>query len=340
MSEISQETTTNQEARARKIAFFIALPVALLILIAPFIPDVASYIREVNKPHTQPLIINMSKTDLDSKILDDMISQKMYVSNYNVEVFVNFDNGVVVLGNPVRFTLTIKDEGIVKLSKPYFYVFIVNPDHKVRASFPQVLYQGELSIWGKWPQWSTEDGPQGFHKDAMRLKNGENEYFVPRSTLIYGNGKYVYTSGGYLYWVQEPTYVKLEFTPKEIEGDISGLWSIYTFVFDGTYVDRMGNKIESENAVCYSTHTFQVIGKSTDLQPTFDLLPFLSKLIPSSVASIGIFITISRGVHRKYTTLLRWYENIERERLMLIGIVMILTACLLVLLVQLFSLGG
>jgi len=333
-----EEKVENVEIRAKKAALLLAFPIALLILISPFTSELGAYLRQmyaVSEP--QPLVIELSKTDLDLKVLENMIAQGLYVPNYDVEVLTRFDDTAFVVGDPVRFTLSVKDKGILKLLKPYFYLFIVDPGGKVRAVFPEV-WSGNLAYWNKWPQWYVGDHPQAFYKDAMMIRTGDKEYYVPRSTLINGSGRYVYAASGYLYWTEKPASVKMQFAPKETEGLKAGVWSVYTFVFDDIYVDRKGNKIESVNAVGYAIHTFQIVGKSIQPQKAPDLLPFLSRLIPSLFGALGTFGLLYKTICNKYATLNRLYEKIKREKFLLVGIILIILAFLSVLLLGLATL--
>lgn len=326
------------EIRAKKVALLLALPIALLVLISPFTPELVAFLKRTYAvPEAQPVIIELSRpaVEMDSKVLDNMIAQGMYVSNYDVEILAKFDNTAFAFGEPVRFTLSVKDKGILKLLKPYFYVFVVDPEGKVRAVFPP-LSQASLSPMYKWPQWWTRDETHEI-KDVMYVKTGDRDYLVPRPTLINGSGRYVYVANGYQ-WTEKPASVKMQFVPKETEGLKAGLWSVYTFVFDDSYVDRQGKKIESANAVGYAIHTFQVVGKSIESQEAPGLLPFFSKLIPALFGALGAFILLYRAIISKYATLNRLYEKMKEEKILLIGFILIILAFLSVLLLGLASL--
>lgn len=210
---------TNIRAReAKKIASLLAFLVAIVLLLSPFTPVIYTRVYAVFHP---TLFLNMKP--YDEVTLDDLqyqIDNRMYVPNYDAEILISFDNeGKFRLGSYASFRISIIDKGIIKMTKPYYYSFIVDPDGNVKAIFPEPA--GSISIWSKWAPWRTNY----YEIDALEIIQDGKTYQIPRSTLIKGYGKYLYYSRGKYYWSIRPHLIKLRFQLEETYKP--GMWYVY-----------------------------------------------------------------------------------------------------------------
>lgn len=240
----------------------------------------------------------MEHINIDEEDLTDLVEHRRYVPNYDTEIYIQFDNSKFELGDYVLFKIRIVDSGIITLEKPYFYAFLVNPLKEAVLSFPDTIHS--VSSHSKMPAWSTKDHYENFYRDCLHYQG----LYLPRSTIIEGNSKYVYTYSNHLHW-SESSEIVFQYPLKD-DSNLIGNWNVYVFTYDEEYRDRLGNKLEAleaNNFIEYSVAEFQVTAKSLpegiDYQEVFNkyLISPTVFLITFALNYIGIYPLVEK--HKK-----------------------------------------
>jgi len=212
----------------------------------------------------------------DSKFID---AEKAYlnVPDYSAEIFIKPVSEKVNVGSTLQFSYTLLDNGIQKLNKSYFYIFIFDSDDKLRAIFPCFCGQdkSDFSIqnyncnynsnppycyiregstkfreWAKGMAWE-------YNGQSYSCPSGKDEYCisntcVPRSSFV--DGEYNGAPIIYSYPVDKP-----------------GSWKIYSFLFDEEVKRREYNPglpLYSNNPISMGFAKFEVV-KEQAIEPDF-----------------------------------------------------------------------
>jgi hypothetical protein len=247
------------------------------------------------------VVLKDQQTSFTRNEIDTLIELRKYVPNYDAEIYASFASKTVEIGNHVQFEICIKDTGIIKLEKPYFYIFLVSPSGNIVSIFPDLI---SISAWNKMNPWNTEDY-QNFYTDCLPLKNGDTQYYVPRKTLIDGYGRYVYVKSGYYYWSDNSYKILYQY---QIKNDplCIGKWRIYVFLYDEKYFDRLGKILDSQNFVKYIFAEFDVTAKSLRVPENI-----FNKYLFTPLVFLVSFVSTYLGIY----SLIEKYK----EKLILIG---------------------
>jgi len=298
----------------KKRTFWSLLFAGLLTLILNW-NNIAPYIPIGIK---RTLDIELLPQDLvfDEADLSELIKYRQYVPNYDTEIYVNFLFEKTEVEDYIEFKIFIADTGIAMLERPYFYILLIAPTGEAVSTFPSIGY---ISSFQKMTPWRMEEYGD-FYKDCLSVETGGVQLYIPRDTLIDGNGKYVYTRQGHLYWSDPATIVykfRIEDRPQWL-----GKWKIYIFVYDETYKDRFGNTFELENFASCSIAEHNVTPKTS---PPSDkhittlawiLIPFLITFV---FTYLGIYSQIE-----KYKDKLVKIGNVLKQHWIFILIVIII----------------
>lgn len=190
--------------------------------------------------------------------IDRLIELRRYVPDYDAHIYVSLKSEKASAGSYIQFTVKVVDNGIIKLQNPYFYSFLLNSEGEVVSSFPSM---GHISTWDKMSSWNTRDHQNDFYTDCLQIESEGNSYYVPRKTLIDSYGKYVYVRAGNLYWCENPSEIILQFYMKD-DPSLIGRWQIFVILYDGSYVDRFGEILDSNNFVSFQSTIFDVTSKT------------------------------------------------------------------------------
>jgi hypothetical protein len=200
---------------------YFSLIFAFLITLALNWEAIASFIPQ--KEHVFFVTLKDEQIRFTQKDLETLIKMMQYVPNYDAEIYISFRSEGVEIGSYVQFTIYIKDTGIIKLEKPYFYILLVSPSGNIVSTFPELMY---ISIWDKMNPWHIEG-----YTDCLSIKIDDTQYYIPRKTLIDGYGKYIYVKGSYSYWSDTSYKVLYQYQIKNDPTNI-GRWRIYVFLYD------------------------------------------------------------------------------------------------------------
>jgi len=248
--------------KIQKRRVFFSLIITLLIALLVNMDAVVTLIPQ--RPPLYLSLIEYQYPSITQSEIENFIKQRQYVPNYDASIYVLISEKVEI-GSYIQFRINVVDNGILKLQKPYYYIFLVNPSGLVISSFPAWGMSLPTYLSYKFSPWNTEDHTKDFYKDCLRIEIDDNCYYIPRKTLIDGHGKYVYVSGGYLYW-STPSDILFRYKIRD-DPSLIGRWRIYVFVYDEEYFDRSRQVLDSANFVNYMVDEFSVTSKSP---PTMD----------------------------------------------------------------------
>ncbi len=290
--------------KSRRIIFsFVVALIALLITVLLQWDYFTGVVFPKNSEETFNILMNVPESmNINKEDFDDFIQLRRYVPNYDTEIFIQLDNSKFELGDNITLRISIFDEGIVPLKKPYFYFFIVNPSGGVVVSFPDTIHQ--VSSYSKMTPWSTLDHHNDFYRDCLSYQI----LFIPRTTLIDGYGKFVYTYQNHLYW-SEDSEIAFQYSIAE-DSTLIGIWKVYLFTFDEEYVDRLGNILqapEANNFIDSSIAEFQVTARSPP--ENIDYPELFKKYLISPTVFVITFTLNYIGI---YPSLEKRKEKLER----------------------------
>lgn len=208
---------------------------------------------------------------LDYKFID-VEKQYVNVPDYAADVYLEPKAGTFNLNSNAEFTLKVIDKGIQKLNSSYFYIFLFDPDDKLRAIFPCFCGQEELKFgiegyscrtssgndycsieddgskfeeWEKKLEWKRADG-KDYHCTDKKNSFCIADLCRSRSSFLAGGpdkGEYVYSS----------------------KVDKLGTWKIHTFLFEEEYLTRefKGSYLSEfyNNVVAHSEAKFEVVNE-------------------------------------------------------------------------------
>jgi hypothetical protein len=305
----------NRTSKTRKPILTLGNIISLIILVSIFLilnsTAIASFVSSANQPTKVELSLVPNQygymyTDND---LQKYGSEMTGVSGYAANIYLSFQNEDVEIGEAVTFHIEIAHLGN-SLTEPYFYVFLVNNTGGVVSGFPELVYIAEFN---KLSSWSVNG------QDNLELGNN---LFIPRQTLIAGQGDYwnnsIYEQNRQI-WFQG-----------QIADDSSqiGRWELWVFLCDGTYQTSTGVPISSQNTIAYTTQFFNVIPK-TPPTPTNNLRTPLSWLSLAAsygfviLSFFGLFTKLSPWIDKHSVQMLDWWKRNK----------WLVTGCLLLLLV-------
>lgn len=276
----------SRKGKISRVVF--ALVVALLITIPLNWNYFLSLIRPTTRQETFYLSLeDMEFIDIDEEDLTGLTEYRKYVPNYDTEIYIQFKKSKVELGDYIQFRISIIDSGIVSLEKPYFYAFLVNPSKEAILSFPDTIHR--VDSWSKMLAWSTQNHYEDFYRDCLHYQI----LYIPRNTLIEGNGKHVYTYRGHLYW-SEHSEIGFQYRLKE-DSKLIGNWKVYVFTYDEKYYDRLGNELDNKNFIQYSISEFQVTSKT--LPEGIDYGEIFNRYILSPAVFLITFVLNYIGIY-------------------------------------------
>lgn len=312
-----------------KRAIFSAI-VALLVASLFNLETVATFIPK--RPLFYLPLMEYPVPTITQSQIENFVEQWQYVPNYDASIYL-LTSERAEIGDYIQFQIIVIDNGILKLQKPYYFIFLVNPSDLVVSSFPG--WGSSLPSYPshKFSPWNTGDHPKDFYKDCLHIEVDGSDYWVPRETLIDGHGKYVYVSGGSLLWSATSSDVLFRYKIKDDASSI-GRWRIYVFVYDEKYFDRFGQVLKSDNFVNYMVGEFSVASKSP---PAIDLFHNVYWRIITFIASVVSFIGSYRKINDLIAKLPKEKFKIVLEKMKKHSICIIIMIMLFVFIVLLYA---
>jgi hypothetical protein len=264
--------------------------IVVAILIILYSPTIVSLVS----PSLQPQKIELSFSPYTpgySYTRDNLAAYstaRTGVLGYTCNIYLSLEKAGVEIGQAIKIHVQIDNTGN-PLTKPYFYVFLVNNTGKVEWVFPEGV---GLLVSYKLPKWTVKNanGIDYWYASA------DTNLMIPRGTLIAGQGDCWNSS-------DHKSNCEIWFQ-RQIAHDSSqiGKWEVWIFVFDETYQTSGGAVVPSENAIAYTTQFFDVTPKARPETPSN---PAALWLWSSRAASFGFVILSAYGL---FTRLSPWID--------------------------------
>ncbi|MCJ7632769.1 hypothetical protein MUP77_10320, partial [Candidatus Bathyarchaeota archaeon] len=247
---VEEEKSVASEKKKSRLTLgnVISIIIVLVILTALYSPAVIPLIASSFKPEKVELSLipydpyySYTREDLQKYGV-----QRTGITGYSANIYVSFEKTEVEIGEAIKLRVEIANAGN-PLTKPYFYLFLVNNTGNVVSAFPEAT---SILTSNKLPAWSmtNTDGIDYLHPRTVG-----NTLSIPRQTLVTGQGDYWNSSVH-----KENCEIWLE---RQIAVDPSqiGRWELWVFAFDEQYHTSEGKDLASENAITYTTEFFDVI---------------------------------------------------------------------------------
>lgn len=290
-AQVVSEEKSEVKKKRRTLGNVVSAIIVVAILIILYSPTIVSLVTESLQPQKIALSFSPYLTG-SSYTRDDLVAYsaaRTGVSGYICDIYLSLEKASVDVGQAVKIHVEINNGGN-SLSKPYFYVFLVNDTGKVECAFPEAA---SLLVSYKLPRWAVDNsnGIDYLHASA------DGNLMIPRGTLIAGHGDFWNSSdhkSNCDIWLQ-----------RQIADDSSqiGKWEVWALIFDETYHTSAGAVLSSENAIAYTTQSFDVTSKPRPETPS-NLASFW--LWSSRAASFGFVILSAFGL---FTRLSPWIDS-------------------------------
>lgn len=302
----------NKISEGQKVAICFTVIIFILININPI------YGLLVKPQNEIPIDIPLCK--VSNQVNIDVATQEknkyLNVPDYYANIFINSSKQKYIVDDIADINVEIQDKGILKLSKPYFYVLLFEPSNKLKEIFPCFINEKEKEF--------ISSRPKSFYSHKWEKWT---------SPLVYiGNGKYKSCNDDYFYLFQNLPNgcisrddlingsignIPIRYTFKINE---PGTWKIYVFLFDEEYYPRPNVRLLSdysggsskpqsfENAVAYGYYELLVrsesgVNESDNENNISKFIPFLINILIAAIS----YYSISR--EKIYPILKKTYTN-------------------------------
>ncbi len=217
----------------------IGLIFAFILLIPTFLPAFYGFLI---KPEKESFEIPLCK--VSNEVTIDAAKQEkekyLNVPDYDAKIFINISKQNYIVDDFAEVNVKIQDKGIIKLSKPYFYLLVFDPSDKLKEMFPCFINEKEKQFSGnigtsyvyspKWAQWVSPTIVLVGNQYSCADK--ESFYFSPNNCISISdlmNSTIITTPIRYTFKITEP-----------------GAWKIFVFLFDEEYKSRPNTRLLDE----------------------------------------------------------------------------------------------
>lgn len=235
----------------------VILKILILSLVIIFFLPFASFAQS-NAIH-----IPLDDSHLNFDVIKDA-KNLQYAPDYNANITIKILSDKVFRNDKVDFKIIVEDTGILKMKKPYYYVFVVDNGGTVVGTFPNPsgINQYYNSKWSSWQVVSKCDF-RNKTKDTIYQKINEIDWYISRDALLSSGGWMYNVVGGYCH----DSIENVIFTSKT--NNVLGSWKVYVFVFDAEpYCTRLSDDSVScygdysNKKVAWNYNEFQVIDQT------------------------------------------------------------------------------
>src|SRR5579862_6415021 len=222
-----------------------AIAVAIVLLILGNLPTIVAYftpkpvpvqINPVDVSFCAPLSNYAGANPIKVDGAKNEYANVTGVPDYQVNIYVNTANAYQA--NLDQIHVLINDTGIVKMTEPYFYILVFNPQDILQFMYPcpsgstTDYFNGYTSpstsctYSGECMKWADETPTTGdFQGGSYHCTNNTQVYMsngacITRQQLISGQ-------------ISSTQPINYTFTPNQ-----AGIWTAYVFVFDVSYQPR------------------------------------------------------------------------------------------------------
>jgi len=326
----------SEESRRKKNAAKAAFILTLIIVLLIYSNSIYLIIKDFRNPK---FVLDMKKTEdfYSSQVeyyhcftsLMEFREQNSFVPDYKVGINISIEKK---LFKEVIFSISIVDEGILKLCSNtwYFHIVIAN-NEQIKAIFPggpSGYKQPSSSCHAYAEKWNLNTYLNRYYENALIIRQNGKNYYFPQTTLKNGFGKYVYEEKGVLRWSEKDYQIFYRFIPDEI-----GEWDIFILVFDEEYKVRKEKEVlhwyidefESEfkdNAVGIEKFIIDIKEKKSEkASRTESILKILG--IVSIITSL-IFGSIYKVLRKKQEFFIQFYNTIRSDKEVFLLLILIL----------------
>ncbi|PKP57679.1 MAG: hypothetical protein CVT89_04125 [Candidatus Altiarchaeales archaeon HGW-Altiarchaeales-2] len=316
----------NKKTKITLISLIFALIFGLIILISTLSGELSSLFDQiVNKENIFEISLKPDTSGCSFDELTDYIGSYLYVPNYDSDIKITPLQNPIQKGNLLKFDVKINDTGIIPMDKSYFYIYVIDPNKKLRGCFPRCECRGDYKCNKRWSAL-----PNPFHdtigKSLLFIEINDTRFGFYRESLIKGEGSYVFERYGVLY-SKEPSKFYYTFPADEV-----GNWEIYVLAFNEEYKDRHGEILKDywKDIVKYEKNIITVKGKE-EAAPIETLLyvKIFVAIITSIITFISTFTQLNKAKnYDKFTNLMK--ETFPTGLHFYIGLMVILIVFLII----------
>ena len=322
----------------KSIIMLISLIPVLIILISTFSTEIASLITN-NKTEFSfniPLVSNKQTYDaLSDKNLQEYITWRLYVPNYDAEAIITPDAGSLTLNDNLRFKVKVMDKGILTLNKPSFYIFLVDPDEQIRGCFPTCEYENRKGYLDFWTMTSSPKSSNfrnyNLKKEILPVTINNSLFGFYREALIVGEGVYRFESGSTLYASKEIATYYYTYSVDKV-----GTWEIYVLIFGEEHSGRDGSILypydgrENHDIVNYAKNVVTVKGSEEIPINHESRWPLFFKISAYFIGAILTFFAVYVSLNKYYDKILMFIKETYKEKQYWIGLIIILLVFLII----------
>lgn len=308
----------------------VGLTIAIIILILINLPTIYGFLVKPEK--VVPFEIPLCK--VSNEVTIDVAKQEkekyLNVPDYYAKIFITLSKQNYIVNDIADTNVKIQDDGILRLSKPYFYLLVFDPSDKLKEMFPCFINEKEKQFTGggKWDKWVS---PTNVLIGTQYLSCIDKESFylgpancIPRYALI--NGTIGNNLIKYTFKITEP-----------------GTWKIYVFLFDEEYKTRQNIHLEKQrdypylsnvfqNAIAYGYSEFLVRSEAGLIESSgVGLSNILSEIFKILIAGISYYVVSREKIYPKLKDIYKKHiSKLKFELLGLFGFLVLITLYLLV----------
>lgn len=324
----------------KSIIILVSLIPVMIILISTFSSEISN-LRSKNKSEfSLDLPLEANKQDYNSfsyKNLQEYITRKLYVPNYDAEVTITPVAENIILNNNLRFKIKVTDKGIMKLNKPFFYIFLVDPDSQIRGCFPNCNYDTRKAYFDFWAMTSrptsSSYGNYNLENEILPLKINNSLFGFYRESLLEGKGVYRFESSSTLYTSKESFNYYYNYQPDKV-----GDWEIYVLVFGEEYFKRESTVIlyqqyernKNNDIVNYAKSIVTVKGAGEIPISNESRWPIFFKILAAFIGSILTFFGVYVPFSKYYEKIMKFLHEVYKEKQYWIGLIVILLIFLII----------
>lgn len=349
------------------VALLALIPV-IIILTSTFSSDIIRVFVHKENAFNLPMKDKILNENLMSYYtLQEYLTGNLFIPNYDSKINIIQDPSVVT-GKNIRFKVNIEDAGILPMDKPYYYIYLLDPNKRVRGCFPDCdftdknlegwptsvfvknnSYFYRVNISHEKTSFSDksdatsmsigEDLPEfGAHWDSLlpyRIKN--YDFGLYPMSLAEGKGQILFNQKGK--YIQSKQIYTFYYT---FPSDEAGDWEVYVLSFNGDYMDRKGQPLYSQQPadqkkkiISYEKAKIVVKDKEKETLLTFfdnhmETTFRLIKVLAAIIGSILTYRTLYYLINKYYKRITGFIDSSDIQKRIYLALIVILLVLLLV----------
>lgn len=301
----------------------VGLIFAFIILLPTLVPLISGI---VIKPEKE-VSIDIPLCQVSNTVTIDVAKKEkeMYlnVPDYDANIFINMPKQKYIVGDTAGINVRIQDNGILKLSKPYFYLLVFDPSDKLKGIFPCFINEKEKQFLSEYnynfqPKWDKWVSPVNYRTSPPISCIDDYFYIFPNSPYCLSRKNFI---NGSIY--KNPIVYNFKITEP-------GTWKIYVFLFDEDYIYRanthlsQNSYIESfKNSVAYGTYEFTANSEAGIIESSgIDITKLPFELFNIIIAGFGYYLMGRKEIYPRFKKI--YYKHIKKLKFEIAGLVVFL----------------